>query len=84
VLYIDVIVFSSPDHEVVKVGYSDGAKSGVRRRASCFVNNWVVNSLADTVLIGLPSDFVRMFDSMKYKSTWKMGFLGSKTRSQEL
>jgi hypothetical protein len=84
VLYIDVIVFSSPDHEVVNVRYSDGAMSGIRRRALFVVNNWVVNSLAVTVLIGSSSIFVKMFVSMKYRSSWKMAFLGSKTRSQEL
>jgi hypothetical protein len=31
------LIFSSPDHEVVMVRYSDGAMSGVRRRALCVV-----------------------------------------------
>jgi hypothetical protein len=52
--------------------------------ASFVVNNWVVNSLAVTVLIGSSSNFVRMFVSMIYKSSSKMAYLGSKTRSQEL
>jgi hypothetical protein len=42
---------------VVKVRYSDGAMSGVRGRALFVVNNWVVNSLAVTVLIGSSSNF---------------------------
>jgi hypothetical protein len=58
--------------------------SVVVRSASCVVNNWVVNSLAVTVLIGSLSNFVRMFVSMKYTSSSKMGYLRSKTRSQEL
>jgi hypothetical protein len=37
------------------------------RCASFVVNNWVVNSLAVTVLIGSSSNFVRKFVSMKYK-----------------
>jgi hypothetical protein len=57
---------SSPGHEVVKVRYSDGAMSGVRHRASFVVNNWLVNTLVVTVLIGSSSNFVRMFVSMKY------------------
>jgi hypothetical protein len=80
----NLTIFSSPEHEVVKVRYSDGAMSGVRRRASFVVNNWVVNSLAVTVLIGSLSNFVRMFVSIKYRSSLKMGYLESKTRSQEL
>jgi hypothetical protein len=51
----------SPDHEVVKVSFSDGAMSGVRRRGPFVVNNWVVNSLAVTVLTGSSSNFVRIF-----------------------
>jgi hypothetical protein len=69
---------------VVKVRYSDGTMSGVRRSASFVVNNGVVNSLAVTVLIGSLSNFVRMFVSIKYRSSLKMGYLESKTRSQEL
>jgi hypothetical protein len=53
-----VFFFSSPAHEVVNVRYSDGAMSGIRRRASCevrrallVVNNLVVINLAVTVLI---------------------------------
>jgi hypothetical protein len=73
------VLFSSPDHEVFKVRYSDGAMPG-----SFVVNNWVVNILAVTVLIGSSSNFVRMFVSMKYRSSSKMGHLGSNTTSQEL
>jgi hypothetical protein len=36
-IYYLHVVFSSPDHEVVMVRYSDGAMSGVRRRALCVV-----------------------------------------------
>jgi hypothetical protein len=86
-LHISKVVtnfFSSPDHKVVKVSYSDGAVSVICCRALFVINNWVVNSLAVTVLIGSLSNFVRMFVSMKYRSSSKMGYLRSKTRSQEL
>jgi hypothetical protein len=49
--FVVCLIFSSPDQEVVKVRYSDGAMSCVRRRPTFVINNWVVNSLAVTVLI---------------------------------
>jgi hypothetical protein len=69
---------------MVKVRYSDGAIAGVSPRASFVVNNMVVNSLAVTVLIGSSSNFVRMLVSIKYRSSLKMCYIGSKTRTQKL
>jgi hypothetical protein len=46
-------------------------------RAMCVVINWVVNSIAVTVLIGSSSNFVRMFVLLKYRSSSKMGHLES-------
>jgi hypothetical protein len=58
--------------------------SGAVRSASLVANNWVVNSLAVTVLIRSLSNFVRMFVSIIYRSCSKIGYLESKTRSKKL
>ena len=70
--------FSSPEHEVLMVSYWDSAVSVVRRPSSTF---YLVYALEATVLVGYSRKLVRMFVSMKSRTSSKMGHVGSKTRS---
>ena len=71
-------VFSSPEHKVLMVSYCDRAVSSVRRASSTF---YLVYALEATVLVGYSWKLVRMFVSMKSRTSSKMGHVGSKTRS---
>ena len=85
VLVFKGVFFSSPEHEVLMVSYWDSAVSGVRR-PSCVVRRpsstfYLVYALEATVLVGYSWKLVRMFVSMKSRTSSKMGHVGSKTRS---
>ena len=78
-------VFSSPEHEVLMVSYWDSAVSGARRPSSVVRRPsstfYLVYALEATVLVGYSWKLVRIFVSMKSRTSSKMGHVGSKTRS---
>ena len=72
-------LFSSLEHEVLKVSYCDHAVSVVR--ASSVVNIYLVHTLEATVLFQSSWNFTRMFVLMISRTLSDMGHVRSKTRS---
>ena len=68
---------SSPDHEVPRMGFCDRAMSVVQL-ASPVVN---VLPLEATFSVRYTWNFIRIFVLLKARTSFKMGHVGSKTRS---
>ena len=77
---LHILVFSSPDHEVVRSELLGSVGSGVRRPSSV-VHTWGVYSLEVTVLNWSSLNLVRMFVSMISRPSSILGHVGSKMRS---
>ena len=71
--------FSSPEHKVLMVSYCDRAVSVVRCRPSSTF--YLVYPLEATFSVQSSWNLARMFVSINYRTSSKLGHVGSKTRS---
>ena len=73
-----ILIFSSPEHKVLRVSNCNSAVSVVRHLSLTF---WLVYALEAIFSVQLSRNMVRMFVLMKSGNSMKMGHVGSKTRS---